>query len=278
MAKYLKKFNTHSEYNDFINSENKILPNISYCIDEDDSHFNKFVETKTVAIYTVTDASTSTKLYAYQPNSMYGSLVVGVELFNSIEIDGNEVSISDIDSDNGSYNLSAGTHVVKYDFKDKTQIPNSVFNGCSNLTGIKLLDGITSIGSNSFTACHITDITIPNTVTIIKDLAFNSTRITNLVIPDSVTTINTSAFASNSFLTDVTIGSGVTTIQNLAFDGCAHLTSVFVKPTTPPSMYGDAFSNSKENLHIYVPAQSLDNYKRQSGWAYSASQIEAMPE
>lgn len=278
MAKYLKKFNTHSEYNDFINGENKILPNISYCIDENDSHFNKFVETKTVAIYTVTDASTPTKLYAYQPNSMYGSVVIGVDLFHTIEIDGNEISISDIDSDNGNYNLGAGTHVVKYDFKNKTQIPNSVFDGCSNLTGIKLLDGITSIGINSFRACHITDITIPNTVTIIKDMAFNGTRIANLVIPDSVTTINTSAFASNSFLTDVTIGSGVTTIENLAFGSCGRIASVFVKPTTVPSMNGDAFSGSNTGLRIYVPAQSLNNYKAQSGWNNYASKIEAMPE
>lgn len=40
MAIYIKLFNTHSEYETYITSSDKILPNLSYCEDIDDVHFN----------------------------------------------------------------------------------------------------------------------------------------------------------------------------------------------------------------------------------------------
>lgn len=41
MGKYLKKFENHSNYETYINDDTtKILPNVSYCINEKDIHFN----------------------------------------------------------------------------------------------------------------------------------------------------------------------------------------------------------------------------------------------
>ncbi len=40
MGKYIKLFNTHSEYETYINGNDKILPNVSYCEDNDDVHYN----------------------------------------------------------------------------------------------------------------------------------------------------------------------------------------------------------------------------------------------
>ncbi len=40
MKTYLKKFNTHSEYENFTGSTNFILPNISVCDDENEVHYN----------------------------------------------------------------------------------------------------------------------------------------------------------------------------------------------------------------------------------------------
>lgn len=50
-TKHLKKFNTHAEYVSYINRENKVLPNISYCVDNNEVHFNPYVETRLVAKY-----------------------------------------------------------------------------------------------------------------------------------------------------------------------------------------------------------------------------------
>lgn len=40
MGKYIKKFDTHSDYEDFIQTEDFILPNVSYCVDNIDVHYN----------------------------------------------------------------------------------------------------------------------------------------------------------------------------------------------------------------------------------------------
>lgn len=40
MAKYLKKFTTHAQYNDYITGNNVILPNVSLCDDRQEIHYN----------------------------------------------------------------------------------------------------------------------------------------------------------------------------------------------------------------------------------------------
>ena len=41
MGKYLRKFDTHSQYEMYINSQDKLLPNVSLCEDQKDLHYNK---------------------------------------------------------------------------------------------------------------------------------------------------------------------------------------------------------------------------------------------
>ena len=38
--KFIKKFQNHNNYNNFITSENIILPNVSYCVNEEELHYN----------------------------------------------------------------------------------------------------------------------------------------------------------------------------------------------------------------------------------------------
>ena len=38
--KYIKLFETHADYNNYISSEDKVLPNLCFCKDMDDVHFN----------------------------------------------------------------------------------------------------------------------------------------------------------------------------------------------------------------------------------------------
>ena len=37
--KYLKLFETHTEYQTYINSQDRILPNVSYCEDNNEVHY-----------------------------------------------------------------------------------------------------------------------------------------------------------------------------------------------------------------------------------------------
>ena len=61
MKEYIKLFDEHSEYETYINGQNKVLPNVSYCIDNDEVHYNpglSFI----VAKFNILDTSTETKI------------------------------------------------------------------------------------------------------------------------------------------------------------------------------------------------------------------------
>ena len=44
MSKYLKKFETHTQYDSYINGSGTILPNVSICTTEGDVHYNPYVD------------------------------------------------------------------------------------------------------------------------------------------------------------------------------------------------------------------------------------------
>ena len=50
MAIYLKEFSTHSEYEAYIASEDKVLPNVSICTTEGDVHYNPLIRVQGVSL------------------------------------------------------------------------------------------------------------------------------------------------------------------------------------------------------------------------------------
>lgn len=48
--RYLKKFNTSAEYNEFIKSGNVYKPNVSYCTDDDSTYYIPFNENPSTSI------------------------------------------------------------------------------------------------------------------------------------------------------------------------------------------------------------------------------------
>lgn len=90
MNKYLTIFGSHSQY-----VEPEVKPNVSYCIQEDEVHYNP-IETKLIAKYNVIDANQQTLLYNYYDGDTTAAL-----LFDNVEIDGVDVSIADLDTAHG---------------------------------------------------------------------------------------------------------------------------------------------------------------------------------
>ena len=206
MGKYLKKFNNHTEYEEA--RQNLILPNVSLCVQENEVHYNPYVETRLICKYNVTSTSEPTALRTnYEQN-----------IFKSMEIDG--VMLDELVT---AYTFdTTGVHTVKYELYDKTKLGGNnaptFYNG--NLIEAIIPDSVTNISINTFLSCEsLTSITIPNSVASIDIAAFNNcSSLTSIDIPDSVTTIGGGAFQNCSSLTSVTIPDSVTSIGSGAFE------------------------------------------------------------
>ena len=78
------------------------------------------------------------------------------------------------------------------------------------------------------------------------------------------------------YVTSVDIPYWVSRIPDYTFFYCKNLTNVTVRATTPPQVYGDSFWLDSISA-IYVPAESVNDYKTAELWSYSSSKIQAIP-
>ncbi len=161
-----------------------------------------------------------------------------------------------------------------------TSIGEQAFSSCTNLTSVTIPDSVTSISDNAFYACtSLASVTIPDSVTSIGDKAFyDCTSLTSVTIPGSVTSIGDNAFYDCTSLSTVTIPDSVTSIGNAAFYKCAALDTVIVKGTTPPALLELVFFYTDHNIKIYVPAASVEEYKKAKNWKEYADRIESKVE
>lgn len=155
-------------------------------------------------------------------------------------------------------------------------IGNMAFYGCSSLTSIIILGGVTSIGYSAFSNCNsLTSIEIPNSVTSIGEGAFDSTSWydnqsdgvvyvgkvfysykgtmpanTSIAIEDGTLGIAGGAFRNCSGLTNVTIPNSITNIGDAAFYDCSGLTSIEI-PSSVTSI-GDYVLNFCTQLNEII--------------------------
>ena len=88
----------------------------------------------------------------------------------------------------------------------------------TQISEIKLPDGLTTIGNSAFLSCsELTEVEIPNTVTSIGTGAFDNCRsLKKVELPDGITIIDEKTFYSCSSLTEIEIPKGVTKIADKA--------------------------------------------------------------
>jgi hypothetical protein len=299
----LRKFTTEADYS----AATLSYPAVSWVTATDNVYFDKSAPTPTFSgltvYYNIEDTSNPTTLFTGGSSGSGSGSGSGGVLPSAMIIDGTAVEVT------SAYAFdTVGEHIVNYSFADN-QIPNeflsdsevtgkfstvrkveigdaitsigySAFNYCTNLTSIDIPSGVTSIGSYAFNNCRsLTSIDIPDSVTSIGGYAFDSCyNLTSVTISNSVTSIGDATFYGCTSLTSIVIPSGITSIEGFAFDGCNNLTSVTVEAVDPPSLGSDVF-NDTNNCPIYVPSQSVDEYKNSTstGWYEYASRIQAIP-
>lgn len=156
-------------------------------------------------------------------------------------------------------------------------IPNDVFGELKDLANVFIPAGVSYISSRAFFGSMIKNIAVDENNAVydsrencnaIIETATNKLILGSgyTIIPEGITSIDDLAFVYNLNLTSITIPSSVTTIGEQSFLFCDNLTEITCLATTPPTIGSFmTFFIANTSIPVYVPAESLDNYKAQWG-------------
>ena len=138
-----------------------------------------------------------------------------------------ENSVTEI-GESAFYNCSDLSIVIIPD--SVTKIGKRAFFGCSSLSKVIGGNGLKAVGEAAFETCAaLTDITLKDGLTTIGRLAFRDCEsLTSISIPNSVTELGGLAFKGCKNLEEVVIGNGVTQIMDLTFDACKALKRITI--------------------------------------------------
>lgn len=168
------------------------------------------------------------------------------------------------------------------------EIPESVnyigaraLSNCKNLTDITIPNANATLGSGGYNFADCTSlvsITLPNSLEVITGGAFyGCTSLTEIILPETITRIESYAFAETGLI-HIEIPKNVTSF-NYPFLRCPDLTSITMMR---PAASGIAITNATlisecQNLTvIYVPADSVEDYKMHHVWIQYSDLITAI--
>ena len=136
-----------------------------------------------------------------------------------------------------------------------TNIGESAFEGCTDLTDFKIPDGIVKIGDFAFYNCtELKDITIPDSIASIGSNAFYNTAWYNSQ-PDGEIYVNNILYKYKGDMpsnTSIEIASGTKEISGSAFGNCTELVSVII-PDSVTNIGDGAFCGCKALISITLP-------------------------
>ena len=177
-------------------------------------------------------------------------------------------------------------------FGSAVDIAFAVFYKCPYITSVDII-WIDTIADTNFADCeNLEDINISSTTYIGNYVLNNCPKLQTIDAP-AATFVGTDSFCNNKSLFSISLGSdellelvkvgnnnenlqivkipaGVTTISN-SFNTCAAIAEVYCKAATPPVLI-NSFDAMTETV-IYVPAESVNSYKRAEGWKEFAAYI-----
>lgn len=160
-----------------------------------------------------------------------------------------------------------------------TDIGDGAFNDCQSLESVVLPNSLSKLSKLMFNYCHqLKAIDIPQSITIIDDGAlYMCESLSEIIVPDGVESVEGRAFAGCKNLETITFGRSVNKIGCSALAWCEKLQSIYLRATTPPTLEPHLFKDPDEgvpDVTIYVPMESVDEYKTSESWSPYADRIE----
>lgn len=230
--KYIKLFTDHNNYQNFIESQDSLQPNISFCKTVRHIHFNP-EETRLIAIFNITDTTNPTTITNVNGWDDIESVEITSPTNNVFTLTANDLveydSISGIDPLLGYQFTETGNFTFKYTFKPNVHtIPTNLFNYIPYVKRVEIPYVINIIGNNAFVNCtNLETVVMTDSITIINDQAFlYCTKLENIILPESLTSIGEYAFQNCEKLQSISIPDSVTSIGMSAFENCIVLRNV----------------------------------------------------
>ena len=193
-----------------------------------------------------------------------------------------EISYSEAAAYTGNLSIIDNTNIYSFkEFQYFIGVTSCSFHGSKNLLEITLPNSITNIPKYAFGFedgwasspptynCELNFIKIPDNCQIIGEYAFNQCPLKNIVLGEGLISIGEYAFYRGDY-TSITIPQNVTKIGRCAFCS-SNLQVIYSKAIIPPTISSDSFDD--DLISIYVPTESVDNYKTASGWKNYAIKI-----
>jgi len=257
MGKYLKKFETHTQYEAFTATTEFIKPNVSICIDTpSEVHYNplRCEETSEYEVIgepsypseiegdatsfemTVNYQRTDTNIYC-QETVTEGTDTVTVEIGQNPSTSSTRTVTGTVDYYGNEIEYSIAQSKMVYKVTAKFNVTDT-----TNPTKI-------AYGTSNFSEIEIDDVVQPSVVTA---YTFSTTGEHTVKYVLRGTQIAHQAFSQCSGITSCTIGNGVTSISSSAFAGCSGLTSIDI-PNSVTSIGSDAFAYCYNLTSIEIP-------------------------
>ena len=205
--------------------------------------------------YTVT-SGINVAVGKYNNVCLTGSLTIPETVVNN----GTTYTITEI-RNSAFYNC---TNLTSIDLpKSLTNINIRAFYNCNNLTIVEIPNSVINIGDEAFNYCaNLTNVNIPDNLTNLGFSAFANSGITSVKIPESLTTINHNTFYNCNNLNDVTLPNTITTIGDYAFRQCLNLKQFNVNWANPLAINTTVFlSTTLANILLTYPTGIKSLYK-----------------
>lgn len=150
--------------------------------------------------------------------------------------------------------------------KGIAEIDYSMFTNCTHLNRIIATDSLRVIGIDAFSGCtSLSQVQIGDNVETIGSRAFDScAALESIYLGRKLTSIGDKAFSRCTSLKEIVLPMTLCNIGSHAYEGCKTVTQIACLKERPPTMGSGVFDGIDSGVQVYVPCDSIDNYRQHS--------------